>query len=125
MNDESLGPGLYTAAPLSDASKDLLQDLLLVAFFSLMLIWARKAAALPDPALVGLGRTLMATLLAGASLRLPIGLARTGQEQLAQAFLPLSSATLLLNQALQLPALAFALALIAVLAFGRKMRLAR
>jgi drug/metabolite transporter (DMT)-like permease len=53
------------------------------------------------------------------------GIARVGQVQLVQPFLTLASAALLLGEALALSNVAFALAVIAVVAAGRKMQIRR
>jgi drug/metabolite transporter (DMT)-like permease len=53
------------------------------------------------------------------------GIVRVGQVQLLQPFLTLAGAALILGEALELSSVAFALAVIAVVAAGRKMRIRR
>ena len=121
-NDIPLGPGLSTAAPLSQETRGMLLGLAGVAMFSLTLPFTRMAVSQLGFAHVWVFSVGLSIWYRGMATG---GVARVGQVQLVQPFLSVLGAALILGEALEWSTILFALAVIGVVGVGRRMPVRR
>ena len=121
-NDIPLGPGLSTAAPLSEETKDMLLGLAGVAIISLTLPFTRMAMSqfgIAHACVFSVGLSSLYRCMAKG------GVARVGQRQLVQPFLSVLGAAMILGEAQECATFLFAVAAIAVVGVGRRMQIRR